>query len=105
MAAALPVTNVWREADVLPQSGVIAVSPETRSKRSMGAASASAQIWVMMVLDPCPMSTAPWWSPILPSGFNPTRMVEGLGREVLPQPYHIPAIPTPLRKVPGDFAL
>ena len=26
MCAALPVTKVWREAEVLPQSGVIAVS-------------------------------------------------------------------------------
>ena len=36
MCAALPVTNVCREAEVLPQSGVIAVSPETRSNCGHG---------------------------------------------------------------------
>ena len=35
-----------------------------------------------------------------PSAFNPTRMVEGLGREVLPHPYHMPATPTPRRTGP-----
>ena len=38
----LPVTKVWREAEVLPQSGVIDVSPETRSNWEMGAPKAPA---------------------------------------------------------------
>src|SRR5207248_2562806 len=57
--AAFPVTNVCRDAEVLPQSGVIEVSPEIRPKRSIGHPSASAQICVTTVADPCPMSIAP----------------------------------------------
>src|SRR5712691_6559392 len=102
---ASPVTNVWRDAEVLPQSGVMEVSPERRSNRSIGAPIASAQIWVTIVFEPCPISTAPLCRAILPSGFNPTRIVEGFGREVLPQPYHMPATPTPRRSGPLALAL
>src|SRR5438270_3345912 len=105
MCAALPLTNVWRDAEVLPQSGVIEVSAETRSKRSIGAPSASAQIWVMIVFEPWPISIAPWCKAILPFDFKPTRMVDGFGREVLPHPYHMPAMPTPRRTGPVAFAL
>src|SRR6202162_5153048 len=105
MYAAFPVTNVYREADVLPQSGVIAVSPESRSKRSIGAPSASAQIWVTIVFDPCPISTAPWCKAIRALRFSPIRTVDGLGREVFPHPYHIPATPTPRRRTPAAFEL
>src|SRR5260370_833521 len=52
MCAALPVTKVCRDAEVLPQSGVTAVSPEIRSKHSTGAHKASAQICVTIVVDP-----------------------------------------------------
>ena len=38
-------------------------------------------------------------------GFRPTRMVEGLGSEVLPQPYHMPATPAPRRSGPSPRAL
>jgi hypothetical protein len=55
----LPVTKVWREADVLPASGLIAVSALFSRNRSSGRPSASAQIWVMTVLEPWPISTAP----------------------------------------------
>src|SRR4029077_7702699 len=103
--AALPVTKVWRDAEVLPQSGVIEVSPESRSKRSIGAPSASAQIWVTIVFDPCPISTAPWYNAIRPPRFNPIRTVEGLGREVFPHPYHIPATPTPPLSAPVALEL
>ena len=43
-SAALPLTKVCREAEVLPQSGVRSVSPEMRSIIAMGAPKASAQI-------------------------------------------------------------
>ena len=58
-SAALPVMNVWREADVLPQSGVRAVSGPTSSKSASGMPSASAQICVITVFEPWPMSVAP----------------------------------------------
>ncbi len=58
-SAALPVMNVCREADVLPQSGVRAVSGPTSSKSASGMPSASAQIWVITVFEPWPMSVAP----------------------------------------------
>src|SRR5258707_14939503 len=69
----------------------MSVSPESRSNWSSGAPRASAQIWVTTVAEPWPMSTAPWCKATRPSRFRPTRIVEGLGSEVLPQPYHIPA--------------
>ena len=40
-----------------------------------------------------------------PSRFNPIRTVEGFGSEVFPQPYHIPATPTPRRMGPVVEAL
>jgi hypothetical protein len=55
----MPETKVWREAEVLPASGVRSVSPETKANCAAGRPSASAAIWVMMVLEPWPMSTAP----------------------------------------------
>src|SRR5579883_3200046 len=91
--AALPETKVWREAEVLPQSGVVSVSAEARSNRSSGAPSASAHICGMTVFEPWPISTAPWNKVRRPSGVRPSRMVDGLGSEVLPQPYHMPATP------------
>src|SRR6266436_5674628 len=97
MCAALPVTSVCREAEVLPQSGVSDVSPEIKSKHAMGARKASAQICVTIVFDPWPISTAPWCSATLPSRFSPMRTVEGFGSDVFPHPYHIPATPTPRR--------
>ena len=51
-AAALPDTKVCREAEVLPQSGVMSVSADTRSIWSIGAPSASAQICAMTVFEP-----------------------------------------------------
>src|SRR6202140_1929929 len=83
----------------------MAVSPESRSKLAIGAPNASAQIWVTIVFEPCPISTAPWCNAIRPSRFSPILTVEGLGREVLPQPYHIPATPTPRRNAPFAAAL
>ena len=101
----MPETKVWREAEVLPQSGVKSVSAETISSSAIGAPSASAQICGMTVLEPCPMSTAPWNSANLPSGFRPSRIVDGLESEVLPQPYHMPATPTPRRSGPAAAPL
>jgi hypothetical protein len=50
--AALPETKVWREAEVLPQSGVTSVSADTRSIRSIGAPTASAHICAITVFEP-----------------------------------------------------
>src|SRR6185369_4127903 len=100
-----PVTNVCREAEVLPQSGVTDVSAETRSKQSIGALTASAQIWVIIVFEPCPISTAPWCKAMRPFCLRPIRTVDGFESDVLPHPYHIPAIPTPRRRLPDAFAL
>ena len=96
-SAALPVTKVWREAEVLPASGVIAVSPLFSRKAASGRPSASAAICAMTVLEPWPISTAPWCSTTAPSAEMPSLMVEGLGSEVLPQPYQHEATPTPRR--------
>ena len=53
MCAALPVTNVCREAEVLPQSGEMrSVTGDQIELRSIGAPSASAQICVTIVFDP-----------------------------------------------------
>ena len=35
-----------------------------------------------------------------PSGVMPIRIVDGFDIEVLPQPYHMPATPTPRRSGP-----
>ncbi len=51
----------------------------------------------MTVFEPCPMSTAPWCSTSGPSARSPTRIVEGFGSAVLPQPYQHEATPTPRR--------
>jgi len=56
---ALPDTNVWREAEVLPASGVRSVSPATCEMASSSTPSAWAAIWASTVLEPWPMSTAP----------------------------------------------
>jgi len=53
------VTNVWRDAEVLPQSGDRAVSGLINSNWSSGRPNASAQICGITVLEPCPMSVAP----------------------------------------------
>ena len=92
---ALPDTNVWREADVLPASGVIAVSPDLSRIASAGTPNASAMIWTITVLAPWPMSIAPWCSHTVPEASMPTFMVDGLGSEVLPQPYQQVPSPTP----------
>src|SRR5215472_5945934 len=99
--AALPLTKVWREAEVLPQSGVRSVSGGTRSNLSSGTPRACAQICVTTVADPCPMSTAPMWIATRPFRCNPTRIVDGFARDVLPHPYHIPATPTQRRILRG----
>ena len=66
---------------------------------------ASAQICVITVFAPCPMSTAPWNSAMRPSRRSPTLIVDGFGSAVFPQPYHMPARPTPLRiEPPSAFA-
>ena len=65
--AALPDTNVWREADVLPASKVRSVSPTTSWNAETGRPSASAAIWVSTVVEPWPMSTAPFQKVSVPS--------------------------------------
>ena len=94
-SAALPEMKVWREAEVLPASGVIAVSAPTSLTSPSGTPSASAKICAMTVLEPWPMSTAPWCSITPPPSETPALMVEGLAIEVLPQPYQHEATPTP----------
>ena len=103
--AAFPETKVWREAEVLPQSGVTSVSADARSIFSIGAPSASAQICAITVFEPWPISTAPWNRAIRPSGLRPRRIVEGFDSEVLPHPYHMPATPTPRLSAPRASAL
>ena len=95
--AALPETKVWREAEVLPASAVRSVSPTTSSNFSGGSPSASAAICSSTVVEPWPISTAPLKKVSRPSRDSAMRMVEGLGSEVLPQPYHMQAMPTPRR--------
>ena len=102
--AARPETRVWREAEVLPASGVRWVSPETKRKAASGRPRASAAIWAITVAEPWPMSMAPWCSATRPSRSRPMRMVEGFGSEVLPQPYQQAARPTP-RRGPRPAAL
>ena len=99
--AALPDTNVWREADVLPASNVRSVSPTTSWNADTGSPSASAAIWVSTVVEPWPMSTAPFQKVSVPSRASVSRMVEGLERPVLPMPYHMQPMPTPRRVVRG----
>jgi hypothetical protein len=96
--AALPETKVWREAEVLPASSVSAVSPMTSLKASGGTPSASAAICVSTVVEPWPMSTAPLKKVSVPSRESAMRIAEGFGRAVLPQPYHMQAMPTPRRR-------
>lgn len=62
MGTAFPVTKVWRDAEVLPASGVIAVSAPTSTTAPTGTPSDWAKIWAITVFEPCPMSTAPWCS-------------------------------------------
>ena len=73
------------------------VSPLFRRNAPSGRPSASAQICAITVFDPWPISTAPWCSTTVPSGAMPTLIVDGLGSEVLPQPYQQDATPTPRR--------
>ena len=94
---ALPDTNVWRDAEVLPASAVRSVSPATRSMAVTGVSSASAAIWVRIVFEPCPMSWAPLNRTYDPSGRRPIRMVDGFVSDVLPMPYHIAPMPMPRR--------
>ncbi len=95
--AALPETKVWREAEVLPASKVRSVSPTTSSNCDTGTPSASAAICVSTVVEPWPMSTAPFQKVSLPSRASVMRMVEGFDMPVLPMPYHMQPMPTPRR--------
>ena len=79
-SAALPETKVWREAEVLPASGVRSVSASTRSKAATGRPSASAQIWAITVFEPWPMSTAPWCSTTAPSAREADADRRGVGQ-------------------------
>jgi hypothetical protein len=81
----------------LPASKVTAVSPSTKRKAPTGRPSASAQICPITVVLPWPMSTAPLNSVSPPSRPSTTRMRDGFDIEVLPQPYHMQAIPAPRR--------
>src|SRR5690606_40880478 len=83
------------EADVLPASGVIAVSAPTSLTSPSATPSASANICAITVFEPWPMSTAPWCSITPPSRETPALIVEGLAIEVLPQPYQQDATPMP----------
>ena len=97
--AAFPDTNVWRDADVLPQSGVRSVSPSISDRLWTGTPNASAAICEITVLAPCPISIAPWCRTQAPSAVTPIRMVDGFGRDVLPHPYQQLATPMPLRNI------
>ncbi len=97
-STALPETKVCRDAEVLPASGEIAVSAPRSRKAASGRPSASAAICASTVFEPCPMSTAPWWSTTAPSGAMPSFIVDGLGSAVLPQPYQHEAMPMPRRR-------
>ena len=103
-SAARPETTVWREAEVLPASGVRWVSPPTKRKAASGRPRASAAIWAITVDEPWPMSMAPWCRTTAPSRARPMRIVEGFGSAVLPQPYQAAARPTP-RRTTGRWAL
>ena len=91
-------TKVWREAEVLPASCVKRRVADDEPKASSGSPSASAAICVSTVDEPWPMSTAPLKKVSVPSRASAMRMREGFGREVLPQPYHMQAMPTPRRR-------
>ncbi len=57
--AALPDTKVWREAEVLPASGVMSVSAPSTVTSATGTPKACAKICTITVFDPCPISIAP----------------------------------------------
>ena len=100
----MPDTKVWREAEVLPASAVRSVSPTTMRNELGGRPSASAAICSSTVDEPWPISTAPLKKVSVPSRASVMRMVDGFDSEVLPQPYHMQAMPTP-RRLRGPAAL
>ena len=51
--------NVCLDAELFPASGVVSVSAPSVTMHDMSTPTASAQICVITVLAPCPMSTAP----------------------------------------------
>ena len=51
--------NVCLDAELFPASGVVSVSAPSVTMCDMSTPTASAQICVITVLAPCPMSTAP----------------------------------------------
>ena len=56
---AFPEMNVCLDAELFPASGVVSVSAPSVTMHDMSTPTASAQICVITVLAPCPMSTAP----------------------------------------------
>ena len=53
---ASPVTTVWREPEVVPESGAFSVEHSPLAMQRRGRPQASATSWVKTVLQPWPMS-------------------------------------------------
>ena len=83
---ALPVMNVWRDADVAPPSGAIMVSAQVTWMFSNSRPSVSAAIAAATLATPWPMSAAPMVTLTLVSGRTSQNAAAGFGRPVLPMP-------------------